>query len=263
MNPPPPERDMRQRDWAHANPYLHRYLPAHAAAAGLLDEVLDDTRYLLYTDPRRLARALTTDPTQHRNTHLIWRSLGDLTTTTDPAERANILNTIAARDEPDAAAALNTYPERGLRTLWTTAQRTSFHRLLPGHTAAVDVVAFGTRSDGTLLLASGGADHTVRIWDVEAGQPTGPPLTGHTGGVWSVAIGARPDGSLILASGSADRTIRLWDVATGEPAGPPLTGHTGSVSSVAIGARPDGSLILASGSADRTIRLWDVATGEP
>jgi len=78
----------------------------------------------------------------------------------------------------------------------------------------VNSVAFGAAADGRLLLASGGDDRTVRVWDPVAGIPVGEPLTGHTGPVNSVAFGAGADGRLLLASGGDDRTVRVWDVTT-------------------------------------------------
>jgi WD40 repeat protein len=70
------------------------------------------------------------------------------------------------------------------------------------------------------LLASGGVNQPVRLWDMRTGREQGT-LSGHTEGVYSVAFS--PDGKT-LASGSEDRSIRLWDVKTGkEQAG--LTGR--------------------------------------
>jgi WD40 repeat protein len=62
--------------------------------------------------------------------------------------------------------------------------------------------------DGT-VLATAGADFTVRLWDVATGQPHGPPLTGHTDSLNAVAVS--PDQQL-LATASRDTTARVWDL---------------------------------------------------
>ena len=103
-----------------------------------------------------------------------------------------------------------------------------------GHTGAVTGCAFGTRQDGTLLLASTSEDLTVRLWDPGTGAPVGDPLTGHTRQVTGCAFGTRPDGTLLLATTSFDETVRLWDPTTGTPVGNPLTGHTDEVYRVRV-----------------------------
>lgn len=131
---------------------------------------------------------------------------------------------------------------------------------LHGHAGSVRSIAF---SPNGRLLASGGDDRTVRLWNPETGQQIGRPLAGHTDTVRSVAFS--PDGA-IVASGGDDATIRLWDAATGRPRAvlgpgnakdPARPGHTAPVLSIAF--TRDGKLV--SGSEDETVRLWDVSTG--
>ena len=125
---------------------------------------------------------------------------------------------------------------------------------LEGHLNFVFSVAFSPTGD---TLASGGFDQTIRLWNLEMGQPLGEPLEGHTSAVLSVAFS--PDGAR-LASGSFDQTIRLWDLETGQPLSQPLKGYAAAVWSVAFSPTGD---TLASGSQDRTIRLWDLETAQP
>ena len=126
----------------------------------------------------------------------------------------------------------------------------------PGRT--VTSVAFGTRPDGRLVLASSHSNGEVRVWHLDRGAP----LTFQTGIRFCLAFSATLGGCPLLICDS-DEMIRLWDPFTGEPAGRPLLGHTDWVSAVASGVGTDGRPLIASGSWDGTVRIWDPAAHTP
>src|SRR5262249_28605262 len=79
------------------------------------------------------------------------------------------------------------------------------------------------------LLATGGRDHAVRIWDAAMLQPV-RVFHGHLAEVQAIAF--HPNGRQVASVG-VDQTVRFWQL---DPEAPPrqFAGHTGFVWSAAF-----------------------------
>jgi WD40 repeat protein len=99
-------------------------------------------------------------------------------------------------------------------------------------------VTWGTL-DGKPVVASSGADGTVRLWDPSDGAER-LVLQGHAGWVWSLAWGSL-DGLPVLASADDDGTVRLCNPKQAQEAVIDL--GSGEVFTVSLG--PNGWLGIA------------------
>jgi WD40 repeat protein len=124
------------------------------------------------------------------------------------------------------------------------------------HSGAVDAVAV-IGADDDFLIASGGADHAIRVRAGVAGTERAP-LAGHKATVSGLAFGLIGD-RLVLGSCGLDGTVRTWDPATGG-----LVAAWSARDDWPCGladAAAGGVQRWATGSADGAVRIWDAATG--
>ena len=113
--------------------------------------------------------------------------------------------------------------------------------------------ALAASPDGK-ILAAGGADGTIAIWETASGQKT-KTLSGHQGPVLALAFS--PDGTRLL-SGSADKSFRLWTLPGDSFQSVELGQEVNAVAVAGDGKR------VAAASPDFQIRVYPVpADGAP
>ncbi|MGI5401928.1 NB-ARC domain-containing protein [Streptomyces sp. CA-135486] len=248
--------------------YLWRHLPYHLHEADLDAELVS----LLASPPYVMRKvglvghqSLTADaivldalPRRHEDTHpqhQVWLTARMMTGAgyllsglEKPADLASTLSIVLQRSPlPAAARALDhvTGAEAVLAAKWLLPPEDAAPQALaPGHVGAV--VSVSTVRN---LVASGGEDGVVRVWDLDTGRLLRTHQA-HTGWVFATALS--PDGMTVASAGD-DAVIRLWRTDTGAPVGV-LTGHTRRIRSLAFCS--SGS-VLASGAEDGAVCAWD------
>jgi len=133
-----------------------------------------------------------------------------------------------------------------------------------GHKASVHCVCITTcaydletqHDMDYMCIASGGADRTVRTWDLTTKKRK--KKFRHKRSISTMVVaskGMQP----ILATGGVERVIKLWDIETGVLLRS-LEGHLDQVNCLCLWEGYE--MLLVSGSNDHTLRVFDMLTGE-
>jgi len=234
-----PPLSQTERNFLHASSQAHRRTVRRrqAVIAGLLALTLTALAAagIAVRNAATAARNATT--ASHQHAIALSRQLA--------AESLNIDGTHPVTARRLAVAAWAVFPtSQAVSAITTLLVGQQQQGMLPADPSTVFAVAF---SPGGKLLASAGADGTMRRWDPVTRRPVGAPLHASArNGVAGVAFSR--DGKL-LASAGADGTVRRWDPVTGRPVGAPLHASAPTKATARPGVRAvafsrDGKLLV-------------------
>jgi WD40 repeat protein len=125
---------------------------------------------------------------------------------------------------------------------------------LIGHTDRVLSVAFA--QDGN-VLASGGADNKILLWDVIDREQINQ-ISDRTH--WIVGLAFNPEGEQLLAAVGFDHTVNVYTIITEQPLSTELTTNKNGIQGMVYGS--DSTLKIGANQAG-TITLWDVDATNP
>lgn len=152
-------------------------------------------------------------------------------------------------------------------SLWDTRKDGWSHEAIENaHDGDVNCLSFNPFNE--YLLATGGSDNVVNLWDLRNMKEKLHTFESHTNGVYQVCWS--PFEETILASCSSDRRVNIWDVSrvgneqTPEDAedGPPelLFVHGGHVSKISeFSWNNKDPWVVASVSEDNILQIWQMA----
>ncbi|XP_040486753.1 protein Atg16l2 isoform X3 [Ursus maritimus] len=121
--------------------------------------------------------------------------------------------------------------------------------VLDAHLSEVNAVCFGPNSS---LLATGGADRLIHLWNVVGGRlEANQTLEGAAGSITSVDFD--PSGSQVLAA-TYNQAAQLWKVGEVQSK-ETLSGHTDKVTAAKFKLTRHQAV---TGSRDRTVKEWDL-----
>lgn len=179
----------------------------------------------------------------------IVQTIGGATTDADQGLE-DAIYTFALSDDN---VLLCTAHRSGLIKLWATADGQLVKMWKSAHQGPIKMLCFNASST-TSLIASGGTDGTVRIWDYQRKTCVGS-LRGCSGVLTVLEFSPDAKSRTVFAAGS-DHVIHAWNYETRDVAYT-LAGHLTQVTSLSFTG--DGRFLVSSGR-DKVLILWDLAT---
>jgi WD40 repeat protein len=248
------------RNWPLAQPYVRTHLAEHAAAGGILGDMMGEPLYLLTADAGRLLAALTA----HREGlpgSIVRAYRGVVHNLRDkPLAEAAAYLELAAR-QTGANALATEVAQLQLPQPWTAVwaqwrPRAPNHAIANGHSAVVAVEVSMWEKDRPVAVV-GRADGSVGVYNLSDGAPLAMWNVDAVNTVRCVAL-HQEAGARFLAAAWNDGRFGVLDLVTREAVFRVREGgEQGDVSALCLVQREKQTLCVTA-HRDLTLAIWDV-----
>lgn len=220
------------RNWSVADPYILSHLATHAAACGLLDDLVCDPGFLVCAEPEILQRAL---PVVRSGPSVAARAAYERVgaqMSREPDRRARLAQLQMSAIQSKALDLASAVAQRGEALPWETQWILPFeeadrnYRTIGSYDGEVTAVAL-LEYDRRKVVVTAETPNRIRMWDYETGAALGdlPGAAEHT--VRGLVPLSDADSSMLLVLSCAtedrehpDGLLRLIDLRTRTPVGP-------------------------------------------
>ncbi|MEV4388045.1 WD40 repeat domain-containing protein, partial [Micromonospora sp. NPDC049580] len=238
--------------WGTANPYAVGYAADHAAAAGELQDLLDDDEFLLHADLHRVVTAVD----RSRSALGVRARLVRLTLHAQdaaPAERAAMFNLTAQIEGYTSSFARHPNLPYGA---WANTNGRHEYTELSGNKTIVHQMC-AVRLGDRRFLVTVGEEQEVDVWDPVSGRHERRIRVAGAERIFPIRLADRD----LLAISSRCGGLRVFDAATGSLVREHRLAEPDANTCAGVAAADDLILLyLASGRG--TVRLWDAHSGE-
>ncbi|MEU5871930.1 trypsin-like peptidase domain-containing protein [Glycomyces sp. NPDC047369] len=266
--------EINKSGWIHAPNYIRRSLASHAGRARILDEMVCDPEFLVFSEPSRLlpllgqvtsGLAASYAAVYRSNTNLLYRQTLNQRRAllAYNAARFGVLDLAQDLANPKAGETLLLQPK------WSISEGID-PRLIARFTGfsgwLADVSCASVQGEVVIVSADNDRESNghIRLWNLESGQELGSILTKEVADFTSVTCGSLDD--IPVAVTTNDRNyhveVRIWDLLTRQQMGNTMKAPTGRIASMDLISHNDSHLLITgSSSAARScgeVLVWDL-----
>jgi WD40 repeat protein len=252
------------RDWSRADPYIANHLASHAAAGGLLLELIRDVDFLVSVDPRTLVPRLRIPPGETSEVVAIYRSVAPEFYREPRSVRASLLELGARKRGNDLIAAdvATRLPNRPWETLAARWDTSIPHVQITVHDAPISALQLAAIGDRVVII-SGDSTGVLRLTDLATLSPLTDGVRGHGAAITAIGVSSQGLQSQIV-TGDAVANIATWSLT-------PLSRQEITVDTYMLPWRSDiraltvaqarGTTYFVGGGWEGSLCLWDAGTG--
>jgi|GEM_PF-5259502 len=246
-----------QRDWSNVQPYVRNHVAEHAAAAGILHEVLIDPGFLLYANCDRLLNAIAASSEALSDEVVRSYKAASIHLRSKPRDEAAAYLELTARQN-GLNWKLSDLVPTPWKSLWADWKPALPHTVIATGTSSITTLEISRWSDGKPVVLVGRDNGDVEVWDISTNVLIG--AWHGAGPVREIQLARAAAGYLVVAARGS--VLYVHEVSSGHVQSVNTgIGKDDQINALAV-FQHNGEWRFATANQNQRFTLWKLSTLE-